>query len=91
VTTSGFGVHTRNVLAKGVSLMSAQDFVTGCYPDALATMARAMFEQGSTHPFDGGEWAILRGPDDDAEVLGRGRSETEAWCDAAGLLGNQAA
>jgi hypothetical protein len=76
---------------KGVPLMTAQDRVFECYPDAEARQAPAIFEHGTDDPIECGYWAVFAGPEYDAEELGRGRSETEAWSDAAGLQGNQAA
>ncbi len=71
--------------------MNAQDRVYDSYPNAEARMEPAMFAYGTEFEIEGADWAIFAGPEFDAEELGRGRSETEAWYDAAGLLGNQAA
>jgi hypothetical protein len=71
--------------------MTAQDLVWERYPGAEVREAPAIFEHGVDVPVDSGYWAVFDGPDFNAEELGRGRSQTEAWSDAAGLLGNQAA
>jgi hypothetical protein len=72
--------------------MTAQDRVCECFPDAEARKEPPIFQHGFDSPIGAGYlWAIFSGPRVDAEELGRGRSETEAWADAAGLLGNQAA
>jgi hypothetical protein len=71
--------------------VTAQDRVYECFPDAEARQEPAIFEHGIDLPIDGGYWAIFAGSDFDAEELGRGRTESEAWADAAGLRGNQAA
>ena len=71
--------------------MTAQDKVFDCFPDAVAHNVPPVYQHGAEHAADDGYWAVFAGPDRDAEELGRGRSETEAWADAAGMLGNQAA
>jgi hypothetical protein len=71
--------------------MTAQERVFECFPNAEARKEPAIFEHGIDSPIGGDYWAIFAGPDFDAEELGRGRNETEAWSDAAGLLGNQVA
>ncbi len=71
--------------------MNAQDRVLERYPRAEARQDPAIFEHGTGYLFEGGEWAIFAGPGFDAEELGRGNIEAEAWLDAAGLRGNQAA
>ena len=71
--------------------MTAQDRVYSCFPDAEARQEPAIYEHGNDIPIAGGYWAIFAGPEYDAEELGRGRNETEAWSDAAGQRGNQAA
>jgi hypothetical protein len=71
--------------------VNAQDRVLQRFPSAQARQDPAIFEQDTGYLFEGGEWAIFAGPGFDAEELGRGRNETEAWSDAAGLQGNQAA
>ena len=71
--------------------MTAQEKVLEFFPDAAAQNVPSISEYGADSPFQEGYWAIFVGLDHEAEELGRGRSETEAWADAAGLLGNQAA
>jgi hypothetical protein len=71
--------------------MTAQDRVFECFPTADARKVPAILQHGFDFPVEDGYWAIFAGPEFDAEELGRGRSQTEAWADAAGLLGNQAA
>ncbi len=71
--------------------MTAQDRVFDCFPDAEARQTPEIFQHGTDQPIEGGDWAVFAGPEFDAEELGRGRSEMEAWSDAAGLQGNQAA
>ena len=71
--------------------MTAQDKVSDCFPQAEARKQQSIIKQGADFLMEGGFWAIYAGPDFDADELGRGRTETEAWSDAAGLLGNQAA
>jgi hypothetical protein len=71
--------------------MNAQDKVLDRFPASVARMEPAVFQHGIDGTIDGGYWAIFEGPGLEAEELGRGKSETEAWWDAAGLLGNQAA
>ena len=70
--------------------MTAQDRVYESFPDAEARQEPAIFEHGMICRFRGLLGHIYRA-DFDAEELGRGRSEIEAWADAAGLRGNQAA
>ncbi len=71
--------------------MTGQDRVFERFPNAEARKEPTIFEHGIDAPIGGGYWAIFAGPEFDAEELGRGKSEIEAWSDAAGLLGNQAA
>jgi len=71
--------------------MTAQDKVFERFPNAEAREEPAIFEHGVDAPIEGGYWAIFAGPELDGEELGRGKSETEAWSDAAGRQGNQAA
>ncbi len=71
--------------------MTAQDRVYSCFPYAEARQEPAIYEHGIDIPIAGGYWVIFAGPEYDAEELGRGRSESEAWSDAAGQRGNQAA
>ena len=70
--------------------MNAQDMVTRCFPDAEAREQPAIFERGGYSPLEHSFWAIFAGPGRGSDELGRGRSEAEAWSDAAGLRGNQA-
>ena len=71
--------------------MTAQDKVFERFPRAEARLEPPILQHGADSPVDDGYWVIYAGPEFDAEDLGRGRSQTEAWADAAGLLGNQAA
>ena len=71
--------------------MSAQDRVFGCFPGAVVRQATFVVQDEAEHLVEESNWVIFTGPEHDALELGRGRSETEAWFDAAGLLGNQAA
>jgi hypothetical protein len=71
--------------------MTAQDKVWDCFPRSEAREEPPIFEHGADFPIEGGFWVIVSGPEFDADELGRGRTENEAWSDAAGLLGNQAA
>jgi hypothetical protein len=71
--------------------VNSQDMVIRCFPNAEVREQPAIFELGGYSPFGQGYWAIFAGPGRDADELGRGRSEAEAWLDAAGLRGNQAA
>jgi hypothetical protein len=71
--------------------MTAQDRVFDCFPNAEARQAPAIVEHGVDFPIESSYWAVFAGPEFDAEELGRGTSEIEAWSDAAGLRGNQAA
>jgi hypothetical protein len=71
--------------------MNAQDSVFGRFPQALARKERVTIQDETEYLVEQSAWVILAGPEFGAEELGRGRSEIEAWYDAAGLLGNQAA
>jgi hypothetical protein len=71
--------------------MNAQDKVLECFPRGEARMQRTNSQQGTESSIECGYWIIFAGPEADAEVLGWGNDETEAWADAAGLRGNQAA
>ena len=71
--------------------MTAQDRVYDCFPHAEARETPALYEYGVDIPIDESYWVVYAGPAFDAEELGRGRSEAEAWSDAAGMRGNQAA
>jgi hypothetical protein len=71
--------------------MNAQDRVYDCFPQAEVRKEPAIFKHDFEWLVEGGNWVVYAGPEFDAEELGRGRSEIEAWLDAAGLLGNQAA
>ena len=66
--------------------MDAQDTVLEIYPDAEAREEPAIFQHGQSEPIEAGHWGIFRGSDLDSDELGRGRSETRAWSDAAGRL-----
>ena len=77
--------------------MTARDLVFDCFPDAVIIKQPAPFDfvvdsvdDAFGSPLVHEDWVVVSGPEFDAEELGRGRSETEAWFDAAGLLGNQA-
>jgi hypothetical protein len=74
-----------------VLFMTAQDRVFDCYPNAEVRQVPAIIQHGMDEPVEGGYWVICAGPECDAEELGWGKSEWEAWSDAAGLQGNQAA
>ena len=71
--------------------MTAQDRVFDCFPDAEVRQSPDIFQHGTDCPIVSSYWAVFAGPEFDAEELGRGRTEMEAWSDAAGLQGNQAA
>jgi hypothetical protein len=71
--------------------MNARDKVLACFPRSEVRKEPAIFRQDADDLLNGGDWVIFTGPEFDAEELGRGRNETEAWADAAGLQGNQAA
>ena len=71
--------------------MTAQDKVFDNFPDAEARQTPPILEHGADHPIEVGYWAVFAGPEFDAEELGRGMSEMEAWSDAAGLQVNQTA
>ena len=71
--------------------MNAQDEVLECFPDCEARKEASVFQEGTGYPIVREWWVVYTGPGLDADELGRGRSEFEAWSDAAGLLGNQAA
>jgi hypothetical protein len=71
--------------------MSAQDRVFGCFPTAIAREGRSIVQDEAEYLVEERTWVVFARPERDALELGRGRSETEAWFDAAGLLGNQAA
>lgn len=71
--------------------MNAQDKVLESYPRSEARKELAIVPHGIDSSVEGNFWVIFAGPGSDALELGRGRSESEAWADAAGLLGNQAA
>jgi hypothetical protein len=71
--------------------MNAQDRVFGRFPGAVARRQFVISQDDADYLVEESTWAIFAGPEFDAEELGRGRSEIEAWYDAAGLLGNQAA
>jgi hypothetical protein len=71
--------------------MSAQDRVFGCFPGAIARKETMAVQDEADHLVEVCAWVIFAGPEYGAQELGWGRSETEAWFDAAGLLGNQAA
>jgi hypothetical protein len=78
-------------VASGVSLMNAEERVRARFPSGEARKEAAEFQWGGHDARDSGWWVIVTGSESDCEELGRGRTETEAWSDAAGLLGNQAA
>ena len=65
--------------------------VFGNFPGAIARKETLAVQDEADHLVEVCTWVIYAGPEYDAQELGRGRSETEAWFDAAGLLGNQAA
>jgi hypothetical protein len=71
--------------------MTAQDMVFDRFPDAEARQTPPILQHGADHPIEVGYWAIFAGPKFDAQELGRGMSELEAWSDAAALQGTQAA
>jgi hypothetical protein len=71
--------------------MTAQDRVFGCFPAAEARPSPAILQHGANDAMEGAFWVVFAGPEFDAEELGWGRTEMEAWSDAAGLQGNQAA
>jgi hypothetical protein len=71
--------------------MNAQDRVFGRFPQAVARVEPVAVQDETEYLVEKSAWVVLAGPEYDAEELGRGRSEIEAWYDAAGLLGNQAA
>jgi hypothetical protein len=71
--------------------MTAQDLVLARFPVALAREEQAVFVYDVDAFFEESYWAIYSGPEVDDEELGRGKSESEAWSDAAGQRGNQAA
>jgi hypothetical protein len=71
--------------------MNAQDRVFGRFPEAVVRKQFVIAQDDAEHLVEESAWTIFAGPEFDAEELGRGRSEIEAWYDAAGLLGNQAA
>ncbi len=71
--------------------MTAQDRVYASFPLAEARWEEPRWEYGFDEGGATNYWAIFSGPQWDAEELGRGRDEFEAWSDAAGLRGNQAA
>jgi hypothetical protein len=71
--------------------VNAQDKVLECFPNGEARNERAICQHGIDFSVEDSYWVIFAGPEFDADELGWGRSETEAWSDAAGLLGNQAA
>ncbi len=78
--------------------MTAQDLVFDCFPEAVVLKQPAPFDfvvdsvdRAFGSALDHEDWVVVSGPELDAEELGRGRSEMEAWFDAAGLRGNQAA
>jgi hypothetical protein len=71
--------------------MNAQDRVLERFPSGQARKERAPFQPGIDCCTQGYWWVVFAGPEFDSEELGRGRTEAEAWSDAAGLLGNQAA
>ena len=63
--------------------MDAQDTVLERFPKAEAMEVPAIFEHDAHSLINGGYWAIFAGPGFDADELGRGRSESRAWADAA--------
>jgi hypothetical protein len=71
--------------------MNARDKVLECFPRGEARMKRENFQRGGDHFIEDCYWVIFTGPECTADELGWGRSEAEAWADAAGLRGNQAA
>jgi hypothetical protein len=71
--------------------MDAQDKVLERFPTAEAREEPAIFEHDAHSPIGGGYWAVFAGPAFDSEELGRGKSETKAWSDAARNLTNRAA
>jgi hypothetical protein len=75
----------------GDDVVTAQDRVFECFPEAEARQTPAILLHGMAVPVEESFWSIFAGPDLESEELGRGKSECEAWSDAAGLRGNQAA
>jgi hypothetical protein len=71
--------------------MNAQDMVLDRFPESVARLEATILPYDLEALIDGECWAIFAGPESDADEIGRGRTEVEAWSDAAGLLGNQAA
>jgi hypothetical protein len=76
---------------QGVLRMNAQERVLDRFPSGEARREPAEFLPDFQGWAESGWWVIFAGPDPECEELGRGRSEAEAWSDAAGLSGNQAA
>ena len=71
--------------------MDAQDQVLERFPKAEAREEPAIFEHDAQCPIGGGYWAVFAGPGFDSDELGRGKSETRAWSDAARKLATRAA
>ncbi len=72
-------------------MMTAQDMVCECFPEAVVREIAPIVVPAVDVMVDSGYWAVFAGPRFEDEELGWGRTETEAWSDAAGLQGNQAA
>lgn len=71
--------------------MNAQDRVFGCFPNAVIRKECVIVQRAPDVFTEENSWVVFAGTEFGAEEIGRGRNETEAWYDAAGLLGNQAA
>jgi hypothetical protein len=70
--------------------MDAQDQVLGQCPKAEGREEPAIFDHDAFSLIGGGYWAVFAGPDFDADELGRGKSESRAWSDAARKFATQA-
>jgi len=68
-----------------------QEKVSEYFPKAEARESPAIFKHGSDSPVEEAYWAIFIEPDFESTELGRGRSEAEAWADAADKLESRAA
>ena len=65
--------------------------MTRCFPHAEVREQPAIFERGGYSALEHGYWAIFAGPGREPMNLAGAELRLEAWSDAAGLRGNQAA
>ena len=71
--------------------MDAEEIVLANFPKAEAREEAAVYQHGRFSAIMPGYWAIHPDDDLDSEELGNGRTEAQAWANAASKLGRLAA